>query len=106
MNATTMAGMNEVRTIRRALGLSQTDLGQQLGVTQSNIGHYENNSAVITVQRACKLLDMLSAMRGEHLSLDHVYGRRPMPRRVERLAQKFLPTIVRSHAKDSNRRKT
>lgn len=34
--------MNNILSIRKRLGLQQTEFAEEIGVTQSNVSHYEN----------------------------------------------------------------
>ena len=37
-----ISGMNNILAIRRRLGLQQSEFADAIGVTQSNVSHYEN----------------------------------------------------------------
>lgn len=69
--------MNEVKAIRIRLGLSQQDLGDGIGCTQTNIGHYERGQQ-LPPQMAQKLIEF-AAQRGLQISFDHIYGVKPLP---------------------------
>lgn len=69
--------MNQVKAIRELLGVTQTTLGDGIGCTQANIGHYEKGQTV-PVEAAKKLIDF-AATKGVRLSLDQVYGLANLP---------------------------
>lgn len=69
--------MNVVRTIRSRLGVTQAELAEALGVTQSNVSFYERGQAV-PPPTAGKLIEF-SRSRGLELSYDHVYGGAELP---------------------------
>lgn len=69
--------MNQVKAIRELLGVTQTTLGDGIGCTQANVGHYEKGQSV-PVEAAKKLIDF-AATKGVRLSLDQVYGLANLP---------------------------
>lgn len=69
--------MNQVKAIRELLGVTQTTLGDGIGCTQANVGHYEKGQTV-PVEAAKKLIDF-AATKGVRLSLDQVYGLANLP---------------------------
>lgn len=72
--------MNNIRQIRRQLGLSQQELADQLGMGQANISHYEHGQEV-PPNVAKKLIVLAGRMR---LTIDYntIYG--PVPKRRKR----------------------
>lgn len=70
--------MNAIKSIRTRLGLSQTDLGAGIGVTQGNVYHYEVRGQTVPPDVAKKLIEF-AATRGLVISYDHVYGAAELP---------------------------
>ena len=56
-----------LRSLRKARGLSQADLGARMGLSQSRIARMENSPTKISVDA---LLQLLSAL-GAHMVLTH-----------------------------------
>lgn len=77
--------MNQVKAIRELLGVTQTTLGDGIGCTQANVGHYEKGQTV-PVEAAKKLIDF-AATKGLRLNLDQVYGLANLPTRKTRKAK-------------------
>lgn len=69
--------MNQVKTIRARLGVTQQALGHGIGCTQANIGHYERGQ-MLSPDMARKLIEFC-ALRGLVITYDHVYGAKPLP---------------------------
>lgn len=69
--------MNNVKTIRGRLGLSQTALAAALGQTPGNVGHYERGQTV-PPEVARKLIALCRA-RGLVIGFDHVYAAADIP---------------------------
>lgn len=65
--------INRIRSIRERLGLSQSELGEILGCTQGNIGHYEVRSQVVPPQVAQHLI-VECAIRGLRITYEDIYG--------------------------------
>lgn len=74
--------MNQVKAIRELLGVTQAALGDGIGCTQANVGHYEKGQTM-PPDAAKKLIDF-AAGKGVRLSLDHVYGLVSLPVRKTR----------------------
>lgn len=70
--------MSQIREIRERLGVTQTELGRALGCTQGNVGHYEGGQR-LPIERAERLIEYAATKRLS-LSLDQIYGRKPLPR--------------------------
>jgi transcriptional regulator with XRE-family HTH domain len=71
--------MSHLKAIRALMGNpAQEDVGQALGVTQGAYGFYERGKITLPVERA-ELLIAFAAKRGVRLSLDQIYGRKPLP---------------------------
>ncbi len=79
--------MNTVRHIRRQLGLTQAALAQELGVSQSNVAHYERHQTV--PPEVARRLIAFAATRGQALSFDDTYGASP--------AGRALPDAAAAH---------
>jgi transcriptional regulator with XRE-family HTH domain len=72
--------MSRIKEIRALLGNPlQEEIGRALGVTQGAYGFYERGEVVMPVQKA-ELLIGYAAERGWSLTLDQVYGRKPLPK--------------------------
>jgi putative transcriptional regulator len=69
--------MSTIETIRKRLGVTQKDLADAIGCTQSNVGHYIRGMT-IPPERALHLVSY-ARTKGLVLSLDHVYGLLPLP---------------------------
>ena len=69
---------NKLKEIRVILGLSQGELGQELGLSsstsQSRISHYESNRRLIPTDIAYRLID-LAAASGLDVDLGEIYPR-------------------------------
>lgn len=70
--------MSRIREIRERLNLTQTAMADELGCTQGNIGHLERGTQVLMPDRAERLIEVASK-RGLRLTLDQIYGRKPLP---------------------------
>ncbi|WP_334032671.1 helix-turn-helix transcriptional regulator [Burkholderia gladioli] len=68
--------MNNVRQLRKSLGLSQFDLARGIGITQSALSHYENGSCDPLVDTARRLISFAKD-RGIDWTLDEVYAEPP-----------------------------
>lgn len=71
--------MSPILEIRERLRVTQTELGEVLGCTQGNIGHYERGQ-LLRPDRAGKLIEF-AASKGLKLTMDQIYGRAPLPRK-------------------------
>jgi putative transcriptional regulator len=69
--------MSNIKAIRERLELTQTALGDGIGCTQGNIGHYERGQT-LSSPMAKRLIDF-AAERGLVLTFDHIYGDSPLP---------------------------
>jgi putative transcriptional regulator len=65
--------MSAIKTIRTKLGMSQAALGEALGVTQGNVGHYERRGQLVSVPVAAKLIKVCK-QRGLTVTFDDLYG--------------------------------
>ena len=69
--------MNNLKTIRGRLGLTQQALADAIGCTQSNVGHYEKGQTLLP-ETARKVIEVAAGM-GLEIGFDHVYGVAPLP---------------------------
>lgn len=69
--------MNNLKPIRLRLGMTQRAMGDAIGCTQSNVGHYEKGQTLLPGM-ARKVIDA-AAERGLTIGFDHVYGVEPLP---------------------------
>jgi putative transcriptional regulator len=69
--------MNRIRLIRRCLGLTQAQLAGPLGMSQGNVGHYEQGQTV-PPDVAAKLIEYAKTL-GVTLTFDHIYGTAELP---------------------------
>ena len=69
--------MSPVLTVRKRLGLKQTELAKMLGVSQGNVSFYERGQTVPPAV-AAKLIELANG-RGLPLTFDHVYGAALLP---------------------------
>jgi len=65
--------MNNVRSLRSALRLSQAELAKNIGITQSALSHYENGSCDPLVSTARRLISFARG-RGLIWRLEDVYA--------------------------------
>lgn len=64
--------MNNILSIRMALGVSQHAMGELIGVSGGNVSHYENGRQEIPPQVARRLIEVAAA-RGHTLTFDDIY---------------------------------
>lgn len=67
--------MNNVKTIRERLGLTQAALAEGMGCTQGNVGHYEKGQTV--PPEAARSLIAFAKTKGLEVSFDDIYGPEP-----------------------------
>lgn len=65
--------MNNVRHLRKSLGLSQIDLARGIGITQSALSHYENGGCDPLVDTARKLI-AFAKEKGVDWTLEDVFS--------------------------------
>lgn len=63
--------MNNIKTIRTQLGLTQTELAKAMGCTQGNVGHYERGQTV-PPDAARRLIEFASSM-GHPITFNDIY---------------------------------
>lgn len=63
--------MEGLRNIRQANGLTQTELAEQMGVTQSLVAMWERGAVLPSAEKLPRLADLLGC------SIDALYGRKP-----------------------------
>lgn len=74
--------MHNLKSIRERLGVTQQAIGDALGCTQGNVGHYEKGQT-LPPEMAGKLI-AFAATLGLSITFDHVYGAAKLPELVER----------------------
>jgi putative transcriptional regulator len=65
--------MNRIKAIRARLGVTQVVLGEAIGCTQGNIGHYERGQQTFPPDMAAKLI-AFAASKGQKVSFDEIYA--------------------------------
>ena len=70
---TTKAPSNRIKEIRLMMGMTQVQFAQMLGMTQGNVGHYENKDQAVPPDVARRLI-LEARSRGHVLSFSDVYG--------------------------------
>lgn len=73
--------MNNFKSIRERLGMTQASIGTELGVTQGNVSFYEKGQDV-PPKIATKLIEV-AGRKGLAITFDHVYGAAPLPAPAE-----------------------
>lgn len=73
-----MKNAHPLITIRRAVGLTQKQLADLLGVDQSAISQYESGTFSMSVKVAKRLLTIAHEL-GHSYTLGQLYGTEPMP---------------------------
>lgn len=64
---------NRIREVRVMMGMTQVQFAQMLGMTQGNVGHYENKDQTVPPDVARRLI-LEARSRGHVLSFSDVYG--------------------------------
>lgn len=64
--------MNNLRTIRKRLGMTQEELAQEVGLTKGAIGHYENGRREPSVTQCRGLLAVFNK-HGESMGIDDIF---------------------------------
>ena len=70
--AAPVAAVSSIKTIRDRLGITQTALGEALGCSQANIGHYERGQTVLP--DVAKKLIAFAASKGAAVTYEDIYG--------------------------------
>lgn len=65
--------MSTIKTIRKKMGLTQSELASGIGCTQGNVGHYENKGQTVPPDVAKRLI-VFAASKGMALAYEDVYG--------------------------------
>lgn len=72
--------MNNVKSIRKVLNVTQQELADGVQMTQGNISNYERGQTV-PPDVAGRIIAFASG-RGVDLTFDHIYGLKPIPEPV------------------------
>jgi putative transcriptional regulator len=64
--------MNRIKAIRERLGVTQEALGEAIGCTQGNVGHYERGQPIPS--QAAKRLIAFAHSRGQAVTYEDIYG--------------------------------
>ncbi len=64
--------MNTIKEIRDSLGLTQSDLANELGITQGSVNHYENNRRTPDIDMCREIVAALNK-NGASVALDDVF---------------------------------
>lgn len=67
--------MNKFHATRKSLEMTQAELAERLGVTQSSVSFYEKGGMTPSPEVVGKLIDIAKS-RGIELSFDDIYRRR------------------------------
>lgn len=67
-----MKKSNNIKLIRKKLGLSQSEFASLIEVSQSNVSHYERGNQRVPQDIASKVIGLASE-RGMNLSFDDIY---------------------------------
>lgn len=65
--------MQNVKTIRKRLGLTQAALAKAIGCTQGNVWHYEARGQTVPPEVAKRLIQF-AAKKGVTIGFDDIYG--------------------------------
>jgi putative transcriptional regulator len=84
-NTTANRAMNPIRQLRKRLKVSQTELGKEIGVTQSAISQFENGSSIPSPDTVLKII-AFAKRRGVNVSFDSIYSQIPRNGTVDNLA--------------------
>ena len=64
--------MNNLKAIRKKMGLTQAELAKLIGCTQGNIGHYENKNQTIKPEVAQRIVSVAKE-RGLEITYEDIY---------------------------------
>lgn len=64
---------NRIKEIRLAMGLTQEKFAQMLGMTQGNVGHYENSNQTVPPDVARRLI-LEARARNHSVTFEDIYG--------------------------------
>ena len=82
--------MNNLRSIRKQLGLTQQRLAALIGCTQSNIGHYEKRGQVIKPEVADRIIAVANSL-GMPITYDDIYGTAKQPTEPVQMVRESQP---------------
>lgn len=74
--------MNQIKSIRTHVGLTQAKFGDCIGCTQSAVGQFERGESDPTIEKATRIID-LAHSHGLSIQLEHIYGLKPLPEKAE-----------------------
>lgn len=74
----TIVVMNQIKSIRSRVGLTQTKFGDCIGCTQSAVGQFERGESDPTIEKAIRIIE-LAVSHGLLIQLEHIYGLTPLP---------------------------
>ena len=69
--------MNQIKSIRTYVGLTQAKFGDCIGCTQSAVGQFERGESDPTIEKAARIID-LALSHGLSIQLEHIYGLKPL----------------------------
>ena len=78
--------MNQIKQIRQALGLTQREFGNGIGVFQTMVSFYEVGKSDPTPDTARSII-RFARSKGFPINYEHVYGDAPVPEFVPAAAQ-------------------
>ncbi len=81
---------NKVRDLRTRLGLTQQQFAEAMGMTQGNVGHYENKNQTVPPDVARRMIQE-AASRGHIIGYEDIYG-----------SLDAVHAVVKEHASDPN----
>lgn len=70
--------MNQIKSIRTRVGLTQAKFGDCIGCTQSAVGQFERGESDPSIEKAARIID-LAHSHGLELQLEHIYGLKALP---------------------------
>ena len=76
-----MLAMNQIKSIRTHVGLTQAKFGDCIGCTQSAVGQFERGESDPTIEKATRIID-LAHSHGLPIQLEHIYGLKPLPEKT------------------------
>lgn len=98
--------MNPILHLRRLLKVSQTELGNAIGVSQSMVSQYEKGVSTPSPETAIKLIQF-SRSRGVEVSFESIYAPDGNNVPIDRIAASddAQPPVGRSSRKSARKKK-